>query len=87
MKRNMSREIVTETVRHTRTTLTGRDILRMCKASGRVKVSKDSTVLFTVPSGADWSGVTLDLVEDKNLTIVVTAKEYDRKHVGNRKIE
>lgn len=68
----------TDTVRHTRTVLTGRDILRMCRALKLVHVTKDTQVLFTVPGGADWSGMTIEI--DKDNPIVVTSKHYDTRH-------
>ena len=73
----------TECIQHTRTTLTGKDILRL--VHHRVKVNKDTKVLFTVPSGGDYSGMTLDLVEDKELVIVVTSKSYDLRHIRRKK--
>lgn len=69
----------TECVTWTRTTLTGRDILRMCAASKRVKITKDTEVLFQVPTGADYSGVTLNMLDDKELVIIVTSKSYDKR--------
>lgn len=69
----------TQTVQHTRTTLTGKDILRLVRATGRVKVIKETTVTLTVPTGGDYSGMTLDLCEKDAPAIVVSGKSYDRK--------
>lgn len=67
-----------ESVKHTRIQLTGKDILRL--VSHKVKINKETKVLFTIPTGGDYSGMTLDLLEDPtNLFITVTSKSYDLK--------
>jgi len=75
----------TEYVQHTRTTLTGKDILRLLKGSHRVKINKETKVLFTIPTGGDYSGMTLDLCELDAPAIVVTSKSYDLCHVKKEK--
>lgn len=72
----------TQTVEHTRIQITGKDILNMLAAANKVKITKETHVLFTVPSGGDYSGTTLDLTdpENKNLVITVTSKSYDLRN-------
>lgn len=67
----------TECVQHTRTTLTGRDIMRMLSASNKLKITKDTRVFINVPTGGDFSGVQLDI--DNECPIVVTSKSYDNE--------
>lgn len=67
----------TETIQHIRITLTGRDIMQMCAASGRVKITKGTRVFINIPTGGDYSGVQLDI--DKECPIIVTSKSYDKK--------
>jgi hypothetical protein len=66
----------TETVQHTRIQLTGRDIMNMLAAANRIKITKETKVFFTVPTGGDYSGITLEI--DKDNPITVSSKSYDR---------
>ena len=66
-----------ETVQYTRTTLTGRDIMRMLKASNRLKITRETRVFVNIPTGGDYSGMQLDI--DNECPIVVTSKSYDNR--------
>lgn len=76
----MDKEITIETLTQTTVKLTGRDILMMCEKLGILKEKQCTEVLFTVPSGADYSGMTLNLLVDKNLTFSVVTKIYDKSN-------
>ena len=67
-----------ECVKYTRTTLTGRDIMRMLAASGKLKITKETRVFINIPTGGDYSGMQLDI--DNECPIIVTSKSYDNDH-------
>jgi len=69
----------TETVQHTRIQITGRDILRL--VSGKVKVTKETRVFFSVPGGGDYSGMDIEIDIDNPIT--VSSKSYDNRRKRN----
>lgn len=64
-------------VQHTRIQLTGKDIIRLLVAANKIKATKETTVTIDIPSGGDYSGMTLDI--DKDCPITVSSKSYDRR--------
>lgn len=73
----MKTKITKETVQHTRIQLTGNDIKRLLKAQNKVKITKETNVTITIPTGGDYSGMTLEI--DRDCPITVSSKSYDRK--------
>jgi len=72
----MKKTIKKETVRHTRIVLTGKDIIRMLKATNKVKITKETCVFINIPTGGDYSGMRLDI--DNECPIIVSSISYDR---------
>lgn len=75
----MKIRITRDVVQYTRIQLTGKDILKLLKRTNKVRITKETQVLFTVPTGGDYSGMTLDLTESDAPTITVSSKSYDLK--------
>jgi hypothetical protein len=65
----------TETIRHTTLTLTGQDIIDLLDRAGLLEPNNHIRVQFSVPSGGDYSGMTLEIDKSTPITVISNKSE------------